>query len=91
MDELKLRQLNRKELIELLLDQKKKNDRLEEELKDLKEQLEKRDITIAESGSIAEAALKLSGIFEAAQKAADEYLYNVRLNYYKGTSQDEEL
>ena len=32
---------------------------------------------IENSGSIAEAALKLSGIFEAAQAAADQYLENI--------------
>lgn len=38
-----------------------------------------RRIELNEAGSIAEAALKLSGIFEAAQDAADRYLENVRL------------
>lgn len=37
-----------------------------------------REIELAEAGSIAEAALKLNGIFEAAQKCADQYLTNVR-------------
>lgn len=30
------------------------------------------------SGTVAEAALRLSGIVEAAQRAADQYLYNIR-------------
>lgn len=38
-----------------------------------------RRIELNEAGSIAEAALKLSGIFEAAQDAADRYLENVKL------------
>ena len=38
-----------------------------------------RKIRLKQSGSIAEAALRLSGIFEAAQEAADLYLENVRL------------
>lgn len=37
-----------------------------------------REIELADAGSIAEAALKLNGIFEAAQKCADQYLANVR-------------
>ncbi len=37
-----------------------------------------RKIQIEEAGSIAEAALRLNGIFEAAQKAADQYLYNLQ-------------
>lgn len=35
-------------------------------------------IELAEAGNIAEAALRLNGIFEMAQQAADQYLMNVR-------------
>ncbi len=38
----------------------------------------RRKIDLEEAGSIAEAALKINGIFEAAQKAADQYLYNLQ-------------
>ena len=41
--------------------------------------LESRRIELSKAGSIAEAALKLNGVFEAAQRAADQYLYNIRL------------
>jgi hypothetical protein len=54
-------------------------DRLDKELKTTKAQLNKREIAIESAGSIAEAALKLNGVFEAAQKAADQYLENVRM------------
>lgn len=37
-----------------------------------------RKIEAANAGSIAEAALKLNEIFEVAQKAADQYLYNIQ-------------
>lgn len=37
-----------------------------------------RRIELDEAGSIAMAALKLNGVFEAAQKAADQYLYNLQ-------------
>lgn len=37
-----------------------------------------REIELLEAGSIAEASLKLNKVFEAAQKAADQYLYNLR-------------
>lgn len=36
-----------------------------------------KEIELKEVGSIAEAALQLNGIFEAAQRAADQYLMNV--------------
>ena len=40
--------------------------------------LEDRRILIEKSGSIAEAALRLNEVFEAAQAAADQYLENIR-------------
>ena len=39
---------------------------------------EKREIELAKAGSIAKAALKLNGVFEAAQQAAEQYVYNVK-------------
>ena len=70
MTDKELQRLRRSELLEILLAQQKQIDSLKKELAEAKEQL-------AESGSIAEAALKLNGIFEAAQKAADQYLYSI--------------
>mgnify|MGYP002508918071 FL=1 len=37
-----------------------------------------RAIELEEAGSIAEAAIRINGVFEAAQKAAEQYLMNVR-------------
>ena len=37
-----------------------------------------REIQIKKAGSLAEAVLKLNGIFETAQKAADQYIYNLK-------------
>ena len=69
-----LKKLSRAELLELLLDAAKENDRLRDEIESLKAQLNDRQIAIAESGTLAEAALKLSGIFTAADEAAKLYL-----------------
>lgn len=50
-----------------------------QELKDtIQAEREGRMSTLSEMGSIAEAALRLNGIFEAAQRAADLYLEKVR-------------
>lgn len=73
--------LNEKdELIERL---KGRLDQKDARIKALEEEeqawLESRRIELSEAGSIAEAALKLNGVFEAAQRAADQYLYNIRL------------
>lgn len=37
-----------------------------------------REIEIEEAGNLADAALKLNKIFETAQKAADQYIYNLK-------------
>ena len=73
-----LRNLSKLQLLELLAQQERELQKLRAELAEKEEILAKREIQIAESGSIAEAALKLSGIFEAAQKAADDYLASVK-------------
>ncbi len=78
MTDKELRKLKRGELLEMLLETVRENDRLKAEIEQLRERLESREIILKESGSIAEAALKLNGVFEAAQKAAEQYLENVR-------------
>lgn len=78
METKELRKLNKKDLLELLLLQKKRIDDLEKEVSKLKNDLKNKKIDIEKSGNIAEAALKLNNIFEVAQKAADQYLYNIK-------------
>ena len=73
-----LKKLTRAELLEMLLIQSREKQKLEEELAEARKELSEKEIRIAESGSIAEAALKLSGVFEAAQRAADQYLENIK-------------
>ena len=76
--EKELRKLNRAELLEMLIAQSKKLNRVEEELSAAQKELERRKIAITTSGSLAEAALKLNGIFEAADQAAAQYLDSLR-------------
>lgn len=73
-----LKKLSRTELLEMLLMQTKRVEELEAQLVEVKKQLEDKNIKIAKSGSVAEAALQLNGVFEAAQNAADQYLENIR-------------
>lgn len=72
-----LRFLNRKELIDVIYQLKKNEQSLQAENEELKRQLKQRRITSDNAGSIAEAALALSGVFAAAQDAADQYLAEV--------------
>ena len=73
-----LSKLNRTELLDLLYEQEKRLEDLEKENKELKTQLENRKIAISKVGSIAEASLALTKVFDEAQKAVDRYLDNVQ-------------
>ena len=78
MTDLELRKLGRKDLLELLIAQGRERDALQAELEQVKAALKDRQIQIERAGSIAEAALQLNGVFEAAQSAAQQYLENLR-------------
>lgn len=78
MKEKELKKLSRAELLEMLIAQSKKLSRVEEELKTAQKELRRREIAITTSGTLAEASMKLSGIFEAADKAAEQYLESFR-------------
>ncbi len=73
-----LRKLNRKQLLEILLIQTKQINDLNARIAELEKKLADREIVVSEAGNIAEAALRLNGVFEAAQSAADQYLDNVK-------------
>ena len=74
-----LRRLGRAELLEMLITQTKENDKLRARLRDAENKLEKKALTIENAGSIAQAALQMNGVFEAAQRAADQYVESVQL------------
>lgn len=57
--------------IELMGDLEKENDRL-------REQLRKRPQVHSDAGSIAEAAVEITGLFRVAQETADKYIEEVR-------------
>lgn len=78
MTEKELRKLNRAELLEMLIMQMKQNEALRIELDLTKDKLNSRQIKIDKAGSIAEAALQINAVFEAADAAAKQYLENVR-------------
>ena len=78
MTDKELRKLSRSELLEMLLIQSREVERLKNELDEANRKLEDRRIILKESGSIAEAALKLNDIFEVAQRAAEQYLESIK-------------
>ncbi len=76
--EKELRKLKRSDLLELMLLQSEEIDRLREELDRTKQQLEEKTVRIQQAGSIAEAAVQISGLLNAAQEAADIYLQSIK-------------
>jgi len=88
-----LQRLKRGELLEILLDQSRENESLKLQLEeksrmieDLNSKLASRKIAIREAGTIADASLKLNGVFEAAQAAAQQYLDNLQDLYQQESS-----
>lgn len=77
MKQKELKRLRRTELLELLLELSRENDQLRKANMDLKKQLQDRTITVENAGSLADAALQLNGVFEAAQNACEQYIQNI--------------
>ena len=72
-----LRKLHRAELLQLLLDQVQENEQLKSQVNALMTQLNQQRITCEKVGSIAEAALAMSGIFQNADQVAQKYIQEV--------------
>ena len=81
MAERELRRMNRMELIEIIYALKQHEEELEQQNANLRRQLADRTLRLEQVGSIAEAALSLNRVFEAAQAAADQYLESVKAQY----------
>ena len=73
-----LRKMTRSELLELLIVQMEENEILQTKLNAANDELENRRLAVVNAGSLAEAALQINGVFEAAEAAAEQYLDNVR-------------
>lgn len=71
-----LKKLNRIELLELLLESTARCETMQKELDRANELLADREFNMEQSGTLAEAALRLSGVFSAADEAAALYREN---------------
>ena len=78
MTDKELKKLSRAELLQMLILQIKENETLSRQLADAQSQLQERQISVDKAGSIAEAALQLNGVFEAAEAAGQQYIENIR-------------
>ena len=79
MNERDLKRLSRGDLLEMLVAQGEELEAIKAKLAETEEKLQKRELDITEAGSIADASLKLNGVFEAAQAASQQYLDNIKL------------
>ena len=73
-----LSKLSRKELLELLIEQGKEIERLRTELDSVRGLLDDKTIELAKAGTMAQAAIGVNRVFEAADEAAAQYLDNIR-------------
>ena len=78
MTQYEMKKLSRKELLQLAAEESAQIRILQGHLETAEEKLHKREIIINEAGSIAEASMKLSNVFEAAQEACRLYTDNIQ-------------
>lgn len=71
------RHLSRSDLLDIIFEYQKQEKIHLAEIEELKQKLSAQEIKISNAGSIAEAVVGLSDIFETAQKTADQYLQAV--------------
>ncbi len=72
------RKLNKRELLELLIEESEKSEELERQLKIASEQLASRELVMNTAGSLAEASLTLNGVFKAADEACAQYIESIK-------------
>lgn len=89
MVEKELKKLSRRELLEILIVQTKRVERLEAQLAEAQKVIADRRIMVDRIGNLAEACLAVNGVFEAAQKAAAQYLENVEIIAKQAATPDE--
>lgn len=70
--------LSKNEMMMVMHDQEQEIEKLKSQVEELQAKLDGYDIKVSESGSLAEAAAKVSGLFEAAQLTVDTYLENMK-------------
>jgi hypothetical protein len=78
MTDKKLKKLSRKELLDVMLAQGEEIDRLKAQLEEANRKLSEREIIMKESGTLAEAALKLNNIFKDADEACRQYIDSIK-------------
>lgn len=71
------RHYSRRELIEIIYELERREEKLERKLEKTRAKLKDRTARMGEAGSLAEVAAVLSGLFEAADETASLYLAGI--------------
>lgn len=86
MTDKEFKRLSRSDLLSIIYEYQKQQEELTGEIDDLKNEIEElnarleaKQLRINNAGSIAEAVAGLTGLFETAQKTADEYVAQIRI------------
>ena len=91
MTDKELRRLGRKELLEMLIEQGKENERLRAELEEEKAKEKFNTDKIEKAGSLAEAWVSVSGAIEAADIAAAKYLADIKRLYEEAQKEHDRI
>ena len=83
MTDKQMKQMSRKELLEILIDQGKEIAELKKNLRAAEEKLNEKELIQKQTGTMSEAALKLNGVFESVDAAVTQYLENIKLCHDK--------
>ena len=69
---------SRNEMVMVMHDQELEIERLRAKVEELQARLDDYEVKFKDAGSLADAAIQISGLFEAAQNAANIYLDNIK-------------
>lgn len=70
--------LSKNEMIMVMHDQEQEIEKLKAQLAELRSKLNDYDIRVSESGSLADASARISGLFDAAQRTVNTYIDNMK-------------
>lgn len=73
------RHYSRRELVEIIYELERREERLERKLEKAKTRLKERTIHMDRAGTLAEVSAVIAGLFEAADETASLYLSSIRV------------
>lgn len=79
MTDKEFRRLSKSDLLDIIFELQKNEEKLREQIADLNGRLNSKELKIKNAGSIAEAAIAVNNVVESAQAAADQYLSQLRI------------